>query len=46
MKVAEEICRYSRSVIAMGKAFFYTQIEQDIHTANRQANKLFNYYCY
>jgi enoyl-CoA hydratase/carnithine racemase len=42
LEVAEEICKYSRSVIGLGKAFFYTQIEQNIHTANRF--KFFKYF--
>uniref|UniRef100_A0AC34FDP7 Uncharacterized protein n=1 Tax=Panagrolaimus sp. ES5 TaxID=591445 RepID=A0AC34FDP7_9BILA len=27
LKVAEEICKFSRSVTALGKTFFYTQVE-------------------
>lgn len=32
IRVAEDILKMSRSVMALGKAFFYTQIEQ--HTIN------------
>lgn len=36
LNVANEIIKFSKPVIAMGKAFFYTQIELNVHTANRQ----------
>lgn len=35
LAICEEICKYSRHICALGKAFFYTQIEQNINTANR-----------
>lgn len=35
LNVANEIIKFSKPVIAMGKAFFYTQIELNVHTANR-----------
>uniref|UniRef100_A0A914LPI1 Enoyl-CoA hydratase domain-containing protein 3, mitochondrial n=1 Tax=Meloidogyne incognita TaxID=6306 RepID=A0A914LPI1_MELIC len=36
LSISEEICKYSRNICGLGKAFFYTQIEQNIATANRQ----------
>nr|CAD2169458.1 unnamed protein product [Meloidogyne enterolobii] len=36
LAISEEICKYSRHICDLGKAFFYTQIEQNIATANRQ----------
>ncbi|CAJ0591867.1 unnamed protein product [Cylicocyclus nassatus] len=40
LKVAEQIGRYSRSVTALGKAFFYSQIELGISDAYRYGNKI------
>uniref|UniRef100_A0A914XXS3 Enoyl-CoA hydratase domain-containing protein 3, mitochondrial n=1 Tax=Panagrolaimus superbus TaxID=310955 RepID=A0A914XXS3_9BILA len=37
LKVAEEICKFSRSVTALGKTFFYTQIELSQRDAYRSA---------
>jgi enoyl-CoA hydratase/carnithine racemase len=35
LKVAEEICKYSRSVTALGKTFFYAQVELSQRDAYR-----------
>uniref|UniRef100_A0AC35G6E5 Enoyl-CoA hydratase n=1 Tax=Panagrolaimus sp. PS1159 TaxID=55785 RepID=A0AC35G6E5_9BILA len=42
LKVAEEICKYSRSVTAIGKTFFYTQVELSQRDAYRFVLFLFN----
>uniref|UniRef100_A0A1I8BFY5 Enoyl-CoA hydratase domain-containing protein 3, mitochondrial n=1 Tax=Meloidogyne hapla TaxID=6305 RepID=A0A1I8BFY5_MELHA len=36
LAISEEICKYSRHICGLGKSFFYTQIEQNINTANKQ----------
>jgi hypothetical protein len=35
MRVAEAICGASRPVCALGKTFFYAQVERSVNTANR-----------
>ena len=35
MRVAEAICQASRPVCALGKTFFYAQVERSVNTANR-----------
>uniref|UniRef100_A0A914HQQ7 Enoyl-CoA hydratase domain-containing protein 3, mitochondrial n=1 Tax=Globodera rostochiensis TaxID=31243 RepID=A0A914HQQ7_GLORO len=39
LAVAAAICENSRSVTAMGKAFFYAQLDQNVHNAYRQATE-------
>lgn len=38
MKVAEKIASLSRPVIAIGKKFFYSQVELPVHDAYRSVN--------
>lgn len=45
--ITDAICSKSRSVIHLGKKFFYEQIDEDLHTAYRQVFKyiLIKYLC-
>lgn len=46
--ITDAICSKSRSVIHLGKKFFYEQIDEDLHTAYRQVFKyiLIKYLCH
>ncbi|KAH0617147.1 hypothetical protein JD844_028850 [Phrynosoma platyrhinos] len=40
LRIAHKICESSRTVLALGKATFYKQIEQDISTAYRMTSQV------
>ncbi|XP_062990333.1 enoyl-CoA hydratase domain-containing protein 3, mitochondrial [Elgaria multicarinata webbii] len=40
LRIARKICACSRSVVSLGKATFYKQIEQDVGTAYRIASRV------